>query len=78
VYARRKLGSTPSKIIKAPPTTPPVARIRSSAFGASVSRGAVERMPSTQTMTIRHRFHRLSLHSPAAATRPVTPSTTLR
>jgi hypothetical protein len=35
VYARRKLGSTTSKIIKAPPTTPPVARIRSRAFSAS-------------------------------------------
>ena len=77
MYARRKLGSTTSKNIKAPPTTPHVARIRSSAFGASVSRGAAERMPTTQTMTISHGFHRLSLHN-SAATRPTTPSTALR
>ena len=78
VYTRRKLGSTTSKIIKAPPTTAPVARIRSMLFGASVNPGAAERMPSTQTMTDSHTlFHRLRLHSAAAATKPATPSTTL-
>src|SRR5215207_6228618 len=38
--------------------------------------GAAERMPSTHRTMVSHILHRLSIHSPAAATRPATPHTT--
>jgi arginase len=55
-------------MIKALPTTPTVAKIRSWAVGASVSPGAADRIPSTQRTMASHILHRLSIHSPATAT----------
>jgi len=78
MYARRELGSTTSKMMKALLTTPTVAKIRSWAVGASVSLGAADRIPSTQKTMASHILHRLSIHSPATATKPATPSTTLK
>ena len=71
MYARHEVGHTTSKMIKALPTTPTVARVRSRAVSASVSPGAAERMPSTQRTMVSLRPQRLSIHSPAAK-RPAT------
>jgi hypothetical protein len=57
---------------------PHAARVRSVGVGAKANPGAAARMLSTETTMVSHRAHRLSIHSPAAAMRPATPSTTSR
>jgi hypothetical protein len=46
--------------------------------GAKANPGVAERMLSTETTMVSHRAHRLGVHSPAAPTRPSTPSSTPR
>src|SRR5215217_804952 len=73
--ARREDGSTTSTMMRTEINTPTSAAAPSAAFGATTSPGAADIPPSTLTTTVSHRPHFLSIHRPAEATRPPTPST---
>src|ERR687897_3923771 len=72
--ARREDGSTTSTMMSAEISTPTRAAAWSAAFGAATTPGAADRPPSTLTIMVSHRPQLLSIHNPAEATRPATPS----
>src|SRR5918997_4833987 len=74
--ARREDGSTTSTMMRTEISTPTMAAACKTAFGAAPTPGAADRPPSTLTMIVSHIPHFLSIHKPAEATRPATPSTT--
>src|SRR5215203_1459102 len=74
--ARREAGSTTSTMTKAKTTSVTAATTLNAALGAPATPDAVSRMLSTQTPMASQMPHFLSIHNPAAPTRPATPTAT--
>jgi hypothetical protein len=72
--ARRVVGRTTSRMIRAKPMTCTAITAYSPADGIMTNPGAPKRMLSTQTTMVSHKLHVFSIHNPTATPMPTTTS----